>query len=227
MTDASKPPMVNGVAIGRSIVPTLASRPLPNTCTSLGLSAKGRIHENACRNDARMFSLVSGICRSTRPAWRRGAACAVASTISSNRRDARDRFLRELSERVRHGADEATVDIDRAPAHAGDHARIGERSPFELGENQVAARADDVAQHAEDVDLEILELIALKHRLADADHARFELIDGKRRGRRRKADANKDQQGEQGSGSSDFHRFTHPEDTGKPMKPQGRRATSC
>ncbi len=84
MTDASKPPMVNGVAIGRSIVPTLASRPLPNTWTSLGLSAKGRIHENACRNDARMLSLVSGICRSTRPAWRRGAACAVASTISSN-----------------------------------------------------------------------------------------------------------------------------------------------
>ena len=76
--------MVSGVAIGRSIVPTLASSPLPNTCTSFGLSAKGRTHEKAWRSEARMLSGDSGICSAMRSAGRRGAACAVASTISSN-----------------------------------------------------------------------------------------------------------------------------------------------
>ena len=93
-----------------------------------------------------MFSLVSGICRSTRPAWRRGAACAVASTISSNGVMPAIGSFENCPSEYDDGADEATVDIDRAPAHAGDHACIGERSTFELGENQVAARADDVAR---------------------------------------------------------------------------------
>jgi len=93
-------------------------------------------------------------------------------------RDARDRLLRELSERIRHRPDEAPVDIHGAAAHAGDDTGVGERAAFELGENQVAARADDITEHAENVDLEILELVALEHRPAGADHAGFQLIDG-------------------------------------------------
>ena len=123
-----------------------------------------------------------------------------------DRRDARDRFLGELAERIRDGADEPAVDIDGAAAHPGNHARVGQRSAFELGENQVAARADDVAQHAEDVDLEFIEPITLEHGAADADHARLELVDGKCCGGRRNADANEEQQGGEGSQGADFHR---------------------
>ena len=126
-----------------------------------------------------------------------------------DRGDTRDRFLGELPERVRDGADEAAVDIDGAAAHAGDDAGIGERTAFELGENQVAARPDDVAQHAKDVHLEILQLIALKHGFADANHSRFELIDRKRCGRRGEADAKEEQQAQKSDRGAGFHRFTH------------------
>src|SRR5262249_51107771 len=108
-------------------------------------------------------------------------------------RDPGDWFLGELSERIRNGADQTPIDIDRAAAHTGDHARIRERSAFELGGNQIATRTDDVAQHAEDVNLEVLQLIALKHGAAGANHAGLELIDGERGRRSREANANKDQ----------------------------------
>ena len=49
---------------------------------------------------------------------------------------------------------------------------LGEPGAFEPRENQVAARALDVAEHAEDLHLEILKLGALEDRSADADHAR-------------------------------------------------------
>ena len=81
-------------------------------------------------------------------------------------------FLRERADRVRDRADQPAVDVDRAAAHAGDDAGFGERPAFEPREDQVALRALDVAQHAEDVDLEVLQLGALEDRAADADHAR-------------------------------------------------------
>ena len=81
-------------------------------------------------------------------------------------------------ERIRHGADQAAVDIDRAAAHAGDDAGVGERAALEPREDQIAARADDVAQDAKDVDLELVEPIALEYRPADADHARLQLVYG-------------------------------------------------
>ena len=49
---------------------------------------------------------------------------------------------------------------------------VGERSALEPGEDQVALRADDVVQDAEDVDLEFFDRVAGEHRAADADHAR-------------------------------------------------------
>ena len=87
-------------------------------------------------------------------------------------------FLGELAQRVRHGADEPAVDVDRAAAHAGNDAGVGQRAAFEPGQNQIAARADAVAQHADDVDLELVEAIALEDGAADADHAGPDLIDG-------------------------------------------------
>ena len=122
---------------------------------------------------------MSGIGRSTRAACRRGAGQRRGVDHLVDRRDAGDRLLGELPERVRHGADQPAVDVDRAAAHAGDDAGVGERPAFEPRQDQVAARADDVAQHAEDVDLELVEAVALEDRAADADHARAELVDGK------------------------------------------------
>ncbi len=88
-----------------------------------------------------------------------------------DRRDAGDRLLRKAAERVRHGADQAAVDVDRAAAHAGDDAGVGERSAFELGENQVAVRPDDVLEDADDVGLEFFDVRAVEYGATDADHA--------------------------------------------------------
>ena len=51
------------------------------------------------------------------------------------------------------------------------------RPAFEPREDQIALRPLDVPQHAEDVDLEVLELGALEDGAADADHARLDLVD--------------------------------------------------
>jgi hypothetical protein len=71
------------------------------------------------------------------------------------------------------------------------------------------------------VDFEILQLITLEDRLSDAYHARFQLIDGKGRGRGGQTDAKEGQQAEESSGRADVHGYAHPEDTVKPMKSQG------
>ncbi len=48
---------------------------------------------------------------------------------------------------------------------------VRQRPAFEPGEDQVALRADDVFDDAEDVGLELLDLRAVENRPADADHA--------------------------------------------------------
>ena len=88
-----------------------------------------------------------------------------------------NRLLGERAQRVRHGADEPAVDVDRAAAHAGDDAGVGERPAFEPRENQIAVRADDVLEHAENVDLELLDAGALEYRPADRDHAGTDFVD--------------------------------------------------
>jgi hypothetical protein len=89
----------------------------------------------------------------------------------ANRRDPGDRLLREGSERVRHGADEASLHIDRAPAHPPDDTRLGERPPLEPCEDQVAARAEYVPKDADDVRAEILERFAREDRAPRTHHA--------------------------------------------------------
>ena len=79
-------------------------------------------------------------------------------------------------------ADQPAVHVYRASAHAGNDAGVGERSTFELGENQTPPRTLNVAEHAEDVDLEFLKLSALKHRVAGAGHAGLHLVQRHQRG---------------------------------------------
>ena len=85
--------------------------------------------------------------------------------------------LENWPERIRDRADQPAVDVDGAAAHPGDDAGLGERATFEPGQDQIAPRADDVAQHAEDVNLEFLQPITLEDSATDADHAGLELVD--------------------------------------------------
>ena len=85
--------------------------------------------------------------------------------------------LEKLPSEYDDGADEAAVDVDRAAAHAGDDAGLGQRSALEPGQNQIAPRAHDVLDDAEDVGLEFLDLRAVEDGAADADHAGPDLGD--------------------------------------------------
>ena len=132
-------------------------------------------------------------------------ACRLAARSRQGRRvdhlvergDAGDRLLRELAERVRDGADDAAVDVHRAAAHAGDDAGVGERTALEPRENQVAPRTDDVAEHAEDVDLELVEPVALEDGAPRGHHAGPEVIDREdARLRRQPADEAQHEQGD-------------------------------
>ncbi len=93
-----------------------------------------------------------------------------------DRRNARDGLGRELTERIRHRAHQPAIDVNRAAAHAGDDAGLGQRTAFEPGENQAALRTDHVPHHSKHVDLEVLELGAGKHGTADAHHAGPDLV---------------------------------------------------
>ena len=141
---ARSPLITSGVAIGRSIAPSCApaaaGRPID-------LDVGGPARETARAAHRRRVSAavrpsrVTG--RSIRACRRRRAArdVAVASFISCDRRDAGDGFLRERADRIRDGADQPAVDVDRAAAHAGDDAGLGQRAALEPGEDEVAAAA--------------------------------------------------------------------------------------
>ena len=93
-----------------------------------------------------------------------------------NRRDPGYRFLGERSQRVGHGADQLAVEVHRAAAHSGDNACLGKRPTFELREDEIAARSNDVAKHADDVNVEFFDLVALPHGVTRGHHSGFDLI---------------------------------------------------
>ena len=74
-------------------------------------------------------------------------------------------------ERVRHGADEPAVDVDRTAAHPGDDAGGRQRSAFEPRQNQIPVRADDVFDDAKNLHREFVDAGAFEHCAADAHHA--------------------------------------------------------
>ena len=111
-------------------------------------------------------------------------------------RDPGDGFGRELPERVGDRTDQAAVDVHRASAHPRDDAGLCEGTSAEAREDQITLRAHDVAQDAEDLDLELLDGRALEHRPADTDHAGPNLVDWHdpaRRGQREEATAPRNQ----------------------------------
>ena len=54
---------------------------------------------------------------------------------------------------------------------------MGERAAFELRQNQIALGPDDVAKHANDVDLELFNPVALPHGVSGGRHAGLDLVD--------------------------------------------------
>ena len=96
-------------------------------------------------------------------------------------RDTGDRLLRELAELIRHRSDQLAVDVDGAPAHAGDDTRLRQRAALETRQDQVALGRDDALQRADDVDPELFDAVALEDRAPDADHAGLHVRDGHQR----------------------------------------------
>jgi hypothetical protein len=97
---------------------------------------------------------------------------------------------------------------------------VGQRPAFELGENQVAPRANDIAQNADDVDLEVIQPVPLEDGPTRGHHARAQLVHWEEPGLRRQPDRKKEQKCE-GDGKAAAHEG---HDTGKPLKEQGCRA---
>ena len=91
-------------------------------------------------------------------------ASAVASVISPIGVMPAIAFLRKLAQLIRHRAKQPAVDVHRTAAHAGNDAGLGEWSALETREDEIAARSDDVLEHADDVDLELLDLVAFETR---------------------------------------------------------------
>ena len=87
---------------------------------------RGAKHRRRTRRPAPRSPRRSGLASTARR--RRRAAPGRGVHHLANRRDAGDRLGRERAEGVRHGADQTAVDVDRAAAHAGDDARLGERA---------------------------------------------------------------------------------------------------
>ena len=116
-----------------------------------------------------------------------------------------DRLRRERPDRVRHRADQPAVDVNRAAAHPGGDAGFRQRTALEPRQDQIAVRPLDVAQHADDVRLELLEVGALEHRAADADHSWLDFVERhewRGRGQRNPAE---DSEGDSHGGSADLH----------------------
>jgi hypothetical protein len=76
------------------------------------------------------------------------------------------------------GAGELPVDVNRAAAHALQHARFFQRPARKTAQNQGLLRSD-VLQNPQNFDLEFLDTVAGKHRLADAPHTGFEVLQRK------------------------------------------------
>ena len=114
-------------------------------------------------------------------AWRRREAWS-ARWSPQHGLDGADAGDGVLGEREGHGdgADEFAVDVDGAAAHALHDAGMFQRSAGEAGEDEGFLGAD-IVEHAEDFDLELLDLVAVEDGAAGAAHAGSEVLEGKER----------------------------------------------
>ncbi len=100
---------------------------------------------------------------------RSGAALLNESAILNHlldRLNAGDGFFRER-EAKGDCTEKLAIDINRAAAHALDHAGLGQRAAAELGEND-ALFWSSILEDAEDLDLEIFDSVALEDSFSDA-----------------------------------------------------------
>jgi hypothetical protein len=92
-------------------------------------------------------------------------------------RDAGDGVLAELADAVGERAEQLVADIDRAAAHAGHHAGVLGLGAVQLGQDHVLAGAARAAQHAQDLNLHGLGLVALKDGPGGGGHAAAHLAE--------------------------------------------------
>ena len=95
-----------------------------------------------------------------------------------NRGDAGDRFGRKGPDRIRHGTNQAAVDIDRTAAHPGGDTSLRQRASLEPREDQVAVRSLHVVKNAKYVGFELLQLRAFEDGSPDSGHPGFDFAHG-------------------------------------------------
>jgi len=69
------------------------------------------------------------------------------------------------------------IEINRATAHAGDHAGVLGLGSVQANQDHVSLGPVHVAQHTQDFDFHGLGSHSLKHRISDAPHASMDLVD--------------------------------------------------
>ena len=110
---------------------------------------------------------------------RRSVAGAGGSVRGSehgfNGLDSGDGLLRKR-EPEGDSAEQLAIDINRAAAHALYHAGFGERAAAESGENN-ALLWTEIIEHAEDFDLELFDLLAVKDGAAYTVHAGADIFE--------------------------------------------------
>lgn len=92
-----------------------------------------------------------------------------------DRLDAGDGLLREWKTE-RDCAEQLTVDIDWASAHSLHDAGLGEWAATEPGENDALLWAE-IFEDSEDFDLELFDLLPVKHGPADPVHAGADIFE--------------------------------------------------
>jgi hypothetical protein len=89
--------------------------------------------------------------------------------------DASDGLLRER-EAEGDGAEQFTIDIDRAAAHALQNAGLGQRAAAKPGQDD-GLLWTEILQDTEDFDLEVFDPVALEDSFADASKSGSDILD--------------------------------------------------
>ncbi len=77
----------------------------------------------------------------------------------------------------RHGPDEPPVDVDGASAHPLCHAGLVQIRTLQPCQDQIAPGSNHIAENAQNLDFEFLELGAFEDRPPDAHHSGTDVLD--------------------------------------------------
>src|SRR4029077_15385648 len=92
-----------------------------------------------------------------------------------NRSDSGERFLAELTQFEGKRPDELAVDVDRAPAHSSNHARVLHFWAQELYQDDRLLRRQKIRHHPDHYQIELFDLVACKNRVSLALHSGLNL----------------------------------------------------